>query len=375
MNMRATLSVALMTTTALMTSLQAEKLSDSLDKKRADFLASAPKEAIKSYQDGIDAVAASGIYNKALKTGDKAPDFELEDAFGNKVSLSSLLKKGPVVLTWYRGGWCPYCNIALRALSMKEPMFKEAGAQIVALTPEKPDFTAETMKENELPFVVLSDLGNKVARDYGIVFKMTPDVAKAMRKFASTHERNGDESDELPLAATYVIDTDGTISYAFLDADYRNRAEPDRIVDAVEALSGELKGEHLVQTFWEGVWNPPYHLDLIDTMVSKDFKLVSAGKTVSGREAFKQWVLGFQSKLKDCRLKSLDTFASADGSKVVSYWVVTGRNNGLFGLPADDADVEFTGIAIWGVKDGKLISNRVERSAYELHQQLVGAEK
>ncbi len=179
------------------------------------------------------------------------------------VRLSDLLKNGPVVLTWYRGGWCPYCNLALAALAEKLPEITAAGGQLVALTPELPEHAEETTKKNKLPFTVLSDVGNRVAREYGVVFKMTPDVAAAMQKNAKLHERNGDASDELPLGAAYVIAPDGTVTYAFLDADYRNRAEPSRLVDALLALkTGQPTPEHLLLQFWEGVWNPPDDLAL-----------------------------------------------------------------------------------------------------------------
>ena len=113
-----------------------------------------------------------------------------------------------------------------------------AGATLVALTPELPEFAADTTKKGKIAFEVLSDVGNNVARTYGIVFKMSPEVAEAMRKNAKTAERNGDQSDELPLAAVYVIAPDGKITYSFLDADYKHRAEPSRLVDAVKAQTG-----------------------------------------------------------------------------------------------------------------------------------------
>ena len=218
-------------------SLSAETLSDRLNAKQKDFASKTSPEKAASYQAGIDAVAKSGIYDRARKTGDQAPDFTLKNAAGQEISLSNLLKKGPVVLTWYRGGWCPYCNLTLAALQEKLPEFQAAGATLVALTPELPDFAADTTKNGKIAFEVLSDVGNDVARKYGIVFKMTPDVAEAMRKFANTVARNGDESDELPLAAAYVIAPDGQITYAFLDADYRLRAEPSRLVQEVQAQS------------------------------------------------------------------------------------------------------------------------------------------
>ena len=214
-----------------------ETLKEQLDAKKAAFLETAPPEKAKSYQDGIDTVAASGILDRALHVGDKAPDFELKTPEGKKVQLSELLKSGPVIVTWYRGGWCPYCNLALLALQKALPDIQAAGGQLVALNPELDSYTAETIGKNHFGFDVLSDPGNKVAREYGIVFKMTPDVAAAMRDNAKTNIRNGDESDELPLAASYVIAQDGTITYAFLDADYRNRAEPSDLVQAVQAAA------------------------------------------------------------------------------------------------------------------------------------------
>jgi len=232
-------SSKIITTTSLalymVASLSAETLSSQLSAQQKEFLSKAPPEKVASYQAGIDAVAQSGIYDRAKKAGDRAPDFTLKNAAGKEVSLPSLLKKGPVVLTWYRGGWCPYCNLTLAALQEKLPEFQAAGATLVALTPELPAFAEDTTKKGKIAFEVLSDVGNNVARKYGIVFKMTPDVAEAMHKYAKTMERNGDKSDELPMAAAYVIAPDGEITYAFLDADYRLRAEPSRLVDEVKA--------------------------------------------------------------------------------------------------------------------------------------------
>jgi len=202
------ISSKILTTTALTlsmaASLSAETPGDQLAAKQKEFVSKVPPEKAASYQAGIDAVAKSGILDRAKKTGDKAPDFTLKNAMGKEVSLLKLLEKGPVVLTWYRGGWCPHCNLTLAALQEKLPEFQAAGATLVALTPELPDFAAHTTKKGEIAFEVLSDLGNNVAREYGIVFIMTPDVAEAMRKNANTVERNGDESDELPLAAAFV---------------------------------------------------------------------------------------------------------------------------------------------------------------------------
>jgi len=128
--------------------------------------------------------------------------------------------------------------------------------------------------------------------------------------------------------------------------------------------------EHLVLQFWQTVWNPPYDLDYIDTAVTDDFIITSAGKDIVSKTAFKTWVQNFQATLEDLRLESLETFANVNETRVVSRWRMTGLNNGLFGLPADQRPVELTGIAVWAIRDGRLAHNWVERSAFELYQTL-----
>jgi peroxiredoxin len=208
-----------------------------LDAKRADFAAKAPDSKKKLYAEGIQAVADSGILESAVNVGDRAPHFSLTNATGNTVSLADELKKGPVVLTWYRGGWCPYCNITLRSLQNELSYFKAKGASLIALTPELPDKSLTTAEKNDLNFEVLSDVGNVVAKEYGIVFELIEGVADSYNKAFNLPEYNGDDSNQLPLAASYVINTDGTIVYAFLDADYRNRAEPSDIKKALQSIT------------------------------------------------------------------------------------------------------------------------------------------
>lgn len=209
------------------------------DELMARSTASAQKfsdEKKKVYAEGIEAVANSGVLEKALKVGDKALDFTLNNSSGKAVSLYGELKNGPVILTWYRGGWCPYCNISLHHLQEKLPDFKAAGAGLFALTPELPDNSLSTSEKHSLDFEVLSDVGNVVGRNYGLIYKLTDDVAEMYDKAFDMNGYNGDESNELPLSATYVIDKNGIIQYAFLDADYKKRAEPDDIIAAIKNL-------------------------------------------------------------------------------------------------------------------------------------------
>ncbi len=204
-------------------------LKSRLEERKSNFELKADEKKKRIYKEGLESVEESGIVNTAKQIGDKAPDFSLNNAVGNPVSLSEYLKKGDVVLTWYRGGWCPYCNLTLQALQQELPNFKANGANLIALTPELPDESISTSEKHELEFEVLSDIGNQVAREYGIVFQLTEEVADIYNQSFGLNEYNGDESNELPLAATYIINQEGIIVYAFLDADYRNRAEPSEL--------------------------------------------------------------------------------------------------------------------------------------------------
>lgn len=207
-----------------------------LDEVRQASASKFTDEKKKIYADGISSVANSGVLDSALKVGDKAHNFTLKNALNESVTLYNELKNGPVVLTWYRGGWCPYCNITLHALQEKLPEFKKEGATLLALTPELPDNSLSTSEKNNLEFTVLSDLENTIGKAYGVVYTLTDDVATIYNAGFGLNKVNGDISNTLPLAATYVIDTNGIITYAFLDADYTQRAEPSEILSALKQL-------------------------------------------------------------------------------------------------------------------------------------------
>jgi peroxiredoxin len=207
-----------------------------LDEFREKVSKKASPDRLRAYEQGIDEVRKSGVTDKALKVGDRAPDFELLNAAGKKVKLSELTERGPVVLTWYRGGWCPYCNIALRGFHKSLPEIRAVGASLVALSPETPDNTLSTKEKNQLEFEVLSDRGNKVAHAFGVAYKVPKVVMDQSRGRLDLSKHNGNDSGELPLGATYIIDRDGVIRYAFVDADYRKRAEPSDVIVALRNL-------------------------------------------------------------------------------------------------------------------------------------------
>lgn len=209
-------------------------LATELQEFSKQFAEGTPKEVIDLLRIKAEELAKSGLVESSIKVGDKAPDFALPDAEGKAVHLAELLKKGPVVLTFYRGGWCPYCNIQVRSLQAYLPQFEAKGATLVAVSPELPEYIAKTTEENLLTYPILSDVGMKVGKQYSIQFVLDPEIQEMYTKFGlDVNSHNGDKTFQLPLPATYVIGQDGTVTYAFVNADYSKRAEPADILNAL----------------------------------------------------------------------------------------------------------------------------------------------
>ena len=213
-------------------------LQTQIDEYKAGFASRADQEMKASFQDGIDDVLRQGVLDRATGVGDVAPSFVLPNASGSDVALASLLAEGPVIVVWYRGGWCPYCNLTLRAYQERLDEITGLGATLVAISSELPDKALSTREKNELAFEVLTDEDNRVAKEYGVVFDLTEDVHRRYNELFGVDGHNGQASGELPLAATYVIDTDGRVTYAFLHHDYRERAEPQEVVDGLRETVG-----------------------------------------------------------------------------------------------------------------------------------------
>jgi peroxiredoxin len=207
-----------------------------LDEFREKASKKAPSNRLRAYEQGIEEVRKSGATDSALKVGDRAPDFELPNATGKKIKLSEFTARGPVVITWYRGDWCPYCNIALRGFQKSLSKIRAAGATLVALSPVTPNNSLSTAEKNHLAFAVLSDRGNKVAHTDGVAYKVPKIVAEQSKGRLDLAKHNGDDSGQLPLGATYVVDRKGVIRDAFVDADYRKRAEPSTVLAALRGL-------------------------------------------------------------------------------------------------------------------------------------------
>lgn len=205
---------------------------------RQRFMDSAPPEIRTAMLRADQALAASGIGDRALKGGDRAPNFAAHDVDGRLTRLSELLASGPVVLSFYRGGWCPYCNLELRALQAALPDIKRLGATLVAVSPQTPDESLSTAEKNALAFPVLSDVGSQAAKLFGIAFDLADELRPIYARFGhGLPDKNGDDSWVLPIPATFVIDRDGAVAFAFADTDYRNRLEPSDIIAVLETLA------------------------------------------------------------------------------------------------------------------------------------------
>lgn len=201
------------------------------------FTQKVPPEVLNLMLDTTRRLVDTGIAEKSLKVGEKAPDFNLPNPSGESVNLHSLLEKGPVVLNFYRGGWCPYCNLELNAYQKHLPEIESLGASLVAISPQTPDSSLSTAEKNDLKFDVLSDEGNKTANEFGLVFELAPELHELYLKFGiNIPESNGNDSWEIPLPGTYVIDKDGTVKYAYANADYTKRAEPDEVISKLQEL-------------------------------------------------------------------------------------------------------------------------------------------
>jgi peroxiredoxin len=192
------------------------------------------KEIMKAASRDLE---QSDLLSKALKRGDQYIDFTLPNAKGINKKLSDLLKDHAVVLTFYRGGWCPYCNLQLNEYQSRLKEFQKAGAQLVAISPDAPQSAQDTASVNEIQFEILSDQQNKVAKKYGLVFQVKEGLKEVYLSYGINLENNqGNDLWELPIPATYVISKKGKIVYAFLNTNYKLRAEPDDILKALNKL-------------------------------------------------------------------------------------------------------------------------------------------
>ena len=205
-------------------------LSQQLDELTAKLRSLVPAERLVVVDRAVEKLVGSGVADRALKIGDQAPAFELPDGDGMLWRSEDLLRRGPLTIIFYRGRWCAYCNTQLCALQAVHTRIAAGGVSLVAISPQTQKHSYMTRDLNKLRYPILSDQGNQVARKFGLVYRL-PAELQAMYESIMTKlpGYNGDQSWELPLAATYIIQPDGRIVYARVDADWRRRPEPEEL--------------------------------------------------------------------------------------------------------------------------------------------------
>lgn len=212
-------------------------LTEELDKKRAgapDFISA---DHLKAMGGATRDLRSTGIVGQALSEGSQAPAFALPNGHGETIDVGALMERGAVVLNFYRGGWCPYCNLELKAYQARLGEMRGLGAELVAISPETPDKAALTEARERVDFEVLSDVGNSVARQFGLVFELPADIYDIYTNTFGfdIEEYNADKSHELPIPATYVIGKGGKVLLAYVDADYSKRLDPGDVIAALKS--------------------------------------------------------------------------------------------------------------------------------------------
>lgn len=211
-------------------------------KEQTDAKIEAGRQANPKFMNGVDAAIQNAKEfeqgAKALKVGQQAIAFELPNQEGKLVSLKNLIGKGPIVVTFYRGDWCPYCNLQLRALQARLEDIEKLGATLVAISPQVPDGSLTKSEISEMTFTVLSDQNAKVASQYGVAWEVPEFLLDHMRvdRNLDLEKINNGNGSVLPIPATFIIGTDGIIAWSYVNVDYRTRSEPEEIVEALKKL-------------------------------------------------------------------------------------------------------------------------------------------
>ena len=214
------------------------RLIDVIEEYKEAFKKKAPLEVQETMLAATKKLADASLSKNALKLGDSAHEIKLPNEIGKEFSLSDSLENNDYVLvSFYRGVWCPYCNLELKALEARNEEFKALGAKLIAISPQSPDSSLTTKEKNELTFEVLSDTNNIVAKEFGLVFSLAEELRPIYLSFGIDIPLNNDENSyEIPMPATYLINKNKEIVFSYIDEDYTKRCEPQDIIDTLKSL-------------------------------------------------------------------------------------------------------------------------------------------
>lgn len=211
-------------------------LQESLDKIKVRIESSLPKDAVSIMHQATKELENSGIGSAILKTGDKAPEFNLKNQDGELISSVDLLKKGPLVITFYRGGWCPYCNTDLAYLKRYNSQVNELNGTMVSISPQVPHHNKQIFDKQRLNFDLLSDPENNVANAFGLRWEMVDPLRSLYNNQLNIRlpDYNGDDSWTLPIPSRFIIGKDGFIKYAEFSVDYTKRPNPEVLIEVLK---------------------------------------------------------------------------------------------------------------------------------------------
>lgn len=202
-----------------------------LKKINEQFQENASPKAISILGKSAEKLAKLRIEETALKVGDRIPSFTLKNAVGEHIDSADLLEDGPLVINFYRGAWCPYCNVELNGYQDILENIHSKGAQLVAISPELPDNSLSLIEKHELKYEILTDLNNDLAKELGLVFSLDTELKSLYKDFGIDLESaHGNQNYELPVPATYVIDETGTVIMSYVNVDYTDRLEPEEVL-------------------------------------------------------------------------------------------------------------------------------------------------
>jgi len=215
-------------------------LQERLDAYKADFEGrQAPHPVVEVIHRATAALIASGQADRALQAGARAPDFALPEGTGHIIRTADLLARGPLVITFYRGVWCPYCNMDLQAIEEAAPEIRALGVSIIAISPQTRANSRKAQRGNQLSFPILTDQGGEVAHAFGLRFRLQEELIELYKSFGNDLSvTNGEPSWTLPMPARYIIGRDGVIAYAEVNPDYTLRPDPSELLPILTRLNG-----------------------------------------------------------------------------------------------------------------------------------------
>lgn len=216
-----------------------QTLKEQIDSRIEELKQIVPKEKLEIFFKYIESMKNDHLAKDAIKVGEKLPEQLLISATNEKENLSDIIDS-PTIITFYRGTWCPYCNLVLKAYQDILPQIKNKGGNLIVISPELPDSSLSFKEKMQLEFGVYSDINNDFARKLGLVFKVEEHIHTLQKELGMDIEKfNGSSSLELPFPATIVVDKNAVVSYVFVDENYTNRAEPIEVLKELEKLTNK----------------------------------------------------------------------------------------------------------------------------------------